>query len=125
MEQIGSKLPLQNSNLIDDHVYAIKKDNQGNLWICTYGGISLLGSIANLSELKKQEVLIYPNPSNGNFTIECKNPFDENDVSIFDYSGRKIYSKSLKNGALKEEINTTNLSKGIYFVSLNDKIGHL
>lgn len=105
----------KNSNLIDDHIYAIKKDNQDNLWICTYGGISLLGSIANLSELKKQEVLIYPNPNNGQFII--KNSSQYLRYSIIDQLGKEILSdKKITSDKIEVKLN-----KGIYFVILTDQ----
>lgn len=102
----------KNSNLIDDHVYAIKKDNQDNLWICTYGGISRLDNLSSITELDKNEVQIYPNPSNGVFSI--KNTSSYTKYSITDQLGKEIVTKKLNNS---EKI-SVQLNDGIYFLTL-------
>ncbi len=54
---------------------------------------------------------IYPNPSNGSFTIESK---ESTALKIFDMNGRIVYTSSLAKG--KNEIQTK-LSSGVYIVT--------
>lgn len=101
-----------NSNLIDDHVYAIKKDNQGNLWICTYGGISRLDNLNAIDELNELEVLIYPNPNKGEITIKNSNLYIK--YNIYDQLGKEIVSEK----AITSNKILINLDKGVYFLNL-------
>jgi len=65
-------------------------------------------------------ITVYPNPSNGIFTINAK---DEYNIIITDISGRQIKNLKINNGSIN--VNLTNQSSGIYFVrySNNKNIG--
>jgi ELWxxDGT repeat protein len=58
---------------------------------------------------------LYPNPSNGNFTIEIKTDFKEGSVMVYDMMGRLIKSEKLIS---KSETISINQPKGIYFVKV-------
>lgn len=60
---------------------------------------------------------IYPNPSNGEFSIELKNDQVLNSINIFDANGNLVYSnnKNIKN---QFKINLDNVSSGIYILKL-------
>lgn len=64
---------------------------------------------------------IYPNPSNGNFTVKTKSGLDTINV----YSNTGTFIKALNvNNANASEVNLTDLSTGIYLIELlsaNDK----
>jgi len=64
-----------------------------------------------------KQVTIYPNPSNGQFTIDVTGFENKNiAVSIFSQMGRNVFeNSSLKN---QEKVDLSNLPKGIYFVTL-------
>ena len=65
---------------------------------------------------------VYPNPSNGNFTISSEE--DINAIEIYNAIGEIISPLSLERGAAGEVIiNLSEASKGIYFVWIiaNDK----
>jgi endoglucanase len=65
------------------------------------------------------EIQVYPNPTNGNFTIQIPEA-DENekvDISIFDLQGRLVYENSV-NSQDRISINTV-LGKGIYLLKIN------
>jgi len=68
-------------------------------------------------------ISIYPNPSNGNFTISCKNDFlDNSNLEIYDILGKRLFQqKLLKNETI---INLENFSKGIYIAKItkNDTV---
>ncbi len=56
---------------------------------------------------------IYPNPSNGNFTIEMKESSTNSVVEIYNTMGEKVFNQPINN--LKTAINS-DLKQGIYFV---------
>ena len=62
---------------------------------------------------------IYPNPNNGQFTIELTN-FDQSTiVHVFNALGGIVYHSTFHNET-KQEIDLSQISKGIYFVRANN-----
>ncbi|MFK5879055.1 MAG: M12 family metallo-peptidase [Flavobacteriaceae bacterium] len=63
---------------------------------------------------------VYPNPSNGKVYINLSS-IEDVQVSLFDISGRIIYSKNHNNysGLFNKEINFGGLSSGIYLLKVN------
>lgn len=68
-------------------------------------------------------VSLYPNPAKNEATIKLSLEKNEKvEVAIFDVLGRSVGSiieKELEKGHQEFQINTTNLSNGVYFVQLN------
>jgi hypothetical protein len=63
--------------------------------------------------ISKNELLLYPNPSNGNFQIESGIQIDE--VHIYNLNGQKL--QSLQPNMKVLTINS-NLAKGVYMVEI-------
>lgn len=76
---------------------------------------SFLGMNDNSSPSEKFN--IYPNPSDGKFTISCGNS-DIKRIDIYNVLGEKIYSDSEFKGKTSSNINIFCSSKGIYFIRL-------
>lgn len=73
-------------------------------------------------EIKKSGFkLLYPNPFNDFLTIEASSNIKN--VIIFDLMGKKVLEKSAL-GKNKTMLNTYNLSKGIYIITIQDKEGN-
>lgn len=68
----------------------------------------------------RDKLLVYPNPSNGEFEIELEADQVVNAVlDILDINGRKIFTNvisSEEGGELRKRINITNVPSGIYFL---------
>ncbi|MFK8060377.1 MAG: T9SS type A sorting domain-containing protein [Polaribacter sp.] len=73
-------------------------------------------SVENFEELGNQ-FLLYPNPAEANFTISSTKNTIQN-IEIFNVLGKKVWSKSVKNQS-KININSADLSKGIYMIKVN------
>jgi uncharacterized repeat protein (TIGR01451 family) len=58
---------------------------------------------------------LYPNPSNGNFTIEL-NTKEKQFIQIFDITGNVVISQTIENG--KAIIDGSNLAAGIYNINI-------
>jgi hypothetical protein len=87
----------------------------------------IITSVNELSVIKRAE--IFPNPSNGNFTLELKQ-FAQNEkvlVSIFNENGGKVYSQNHSvdgNGLANVKISLSNmLSDGCYFITATGEYG--
>ncbi|TEB40378.1 T9SS C-terminal target domain-containing protein, partial [Flavobacterium circumlabens] len=59
------------------------------------------------------EIIIYPNPSNGNFNIGYNNAEAPYSIEIVSFSGQKVFEKQNINNP---EIGVSHLAKGIYIV---------
>lgn len=76
----------------------------------------------NINKSPKEELNVYPNPSNGNFIIEVRNGSftTGSELFIFDLKGREVFSKSIDKECKKVEITKTDLglSEGVFICRL-------
>lgn len=71
-----------------------------------------------VDEVPQSAVLVYPNPSNGLFTIDLSEfSAVEGKIRVIDQSGRVVLNKNITN--LKEEISLIDIAKGSYLVEIN------
>lgn len=70
----------------------------------------------------EQSIKMYPNPATSNITISSEKKAIKN-ITIYTILGKKVLFKNVEN-TLKVNLNTNQLSKGIYVVKINseDKI---
>jgi hypothetical protein len=61
------------------------------------------------------EIIIYPNPSEGNFEIKLDNTDLPYSIEIFSFSGQKVFEKQ---NTTSSEIFTQNLSPGVYIIKI-------
>ncbi len=78
------------------------------------------------NQISENKIKIYPNPSNGQFTIEGKNI---SCIEVVDIAGKTIYS-SLRGGTTKpacpvvrQSVDLSNYSKGIYYTKITTTNG--
>ncbi len=75
--------------------------------------IYVLGSlITSVDEQDVAPVAIYPNPSNGNFTLTSNQQIEQ--LSVFSILGKVVFTTQMP--ALNQTIDLTAMGKGIYFV---------
>lgn len=60
-----------------------------------------------------QNVVLYPNPSNGEFTISGE--FNKGAIEVSDLTGKVVYNAEITSGA---KVQLNNVKSGIYFVTL-------
>lgn len=66
-------------------------------------------------------ISVFPNPSNGIFTLKKRNNIDLNIAEIHDINGRFIKQIDLTNMTQEQDVNITNLSSGIYFMTVSSQ----
>lgn len=69
-----------------------------------------------IEKLKESTIMVSPNPSKGNFTIQLQNIHNIKKVDIYNMLGKLVYSKSLNTNRLN--IQNADFAKGVYFVSV-------
>ena len=76
--------------------------------------------------LYNANVILYPNPTTGNVTLQTIDNVFNGEVSIFiaDISGRiVIQTEENMSGLTTVQLNTNNLNRGIYFVNVMGQDG--
>ena len=95
----------------------------GNIVISNYltGGFFIVkASILGVSEFDSSIFKILPNPTTNFITIDSANELLTS-IQIFDVSGKQLYSTQGLNMTSKT-IDISSFSKGIYFVTLNNRV---
>ena len=120
-------------NFSEDFIYTITAlDQTPQEWtIIVEGGTTEINHLDN-------NFLIYPNPSNGIFTIETSKPvplqreflnFSISKIVISDITGKIIYSSKFQNFSnlqpvpLQREIDISNQPAGIFFINIQTETG--
>ena len=82
--------------------------------------------VNNCSDVKEfsvtNNIIIYPNPTVGAFTISISNAsFDELVINIVDVQGREVYNSTDKVSSVDyiKQLNLEGIAKGIYFIKLS------
>lgn len=79
--------------------------------------ITSLDSSTSIGQYTKSDIKVYPNPNNGQFTLELsEKPQDKLHLSISNTLGQLIYSKELNSS--NNAISLDGVDKGIYIMSL-------
>ena len=72
--------------------------------------------------MEKEQVLIYPNPTDGEFTVSWKNIYDHRlTITIYSVSGQLIKTVQTDPGINEIILNLNGMMKGIYFIELKDR----
>jgi len=78
--------------------------------------------ITGIHEMSDGEISVYPNPSNGNFTVEFvnTNTLGEVSIDVTNAIGQKVFSEDLSGelNSEKKEIHLNHVAAGIYFVEI-------
>jgi ligand-binding sensor domain-containing protein len=101
-------------------------DKYQNLWITTENGLSVynkngivyLNTPEYLKPTQSNEFNLFPNPTNGKFTIELSNYSKNQQIEIYNLSGQLI--KSLKTTTPKVQIDLSAFPKGLYFIRVKN-----
>lgn len=70
-----------------------------------------------ITDQKRDEYKVYPNPSSGIFNIEISEKDSDNSLIVYDLTGRIVLNKKIEN--ILETIDLSHLSAGIYILTVN------
>ncbi|MCO6500355.1 MAG: T9SS type A sorting domain-containing protein [Vicingus serpentipes] len=70
-------------------------------------------------EIESKILNVYPNPATDNINITFAGTTDNTQISIYDISGKEMFTRQVQNKGLnKEKIDVSNFKQGIYFITL-------
>jgi photosystem II stability/assembly factor-like uncharacterized protein len=80
------------------------------------------GATATIKEVieGRKVFTIYPTISKGDFTLFAKNTLGLTNMSIFDITGKQVYTKQVNFGAQRKQEISVSLKPGVYIVNLID-----
>jgi len=75
------------------------------------------------TDLNTELINLFPNPNIGNFTIEIKNPSqsEDNQIFIFNSTGKKVYSDVLLKNETTKQFDLFYLDSGLYLLVITGK----
>lgn len=77
-----------------------------------------------ISELDKSNLSIYPNPSNGEFSINFSQEVFVNEIEVYSIIGKKVFAERIENFIDIYTLNLEDQQEGVYLISIrsNDEI---
>lgn len=121
IDQNPSFTPAQVKTALQDGCDNIDALNPSYIGMMGAGRINAYQTLAGTSGLTDSEVgistLVYPNPNNGNFSIQTENPSDIQSLQISNLSGQLIALETLSFVQNKAEV-SLNLAAGMYIVKI-------
>jgi ligand-binding sensor domain-containing protein len=112
--------------LVGPNIRGIAIDSFDNVWVATSSGVSKIGDQTSaIHDIQETDVSVFPNPSNGTFTIVLGGYCESCILSVFDTQGRLIQNKSVLNSS---EINLEIQGEpGPYIIQISNsnRPGHL
>ena len=72
--------------------------------------------ITDMNEFSSESIAVYPNPSNGIFTIEMPNMVSAK-VMVMDITGKIVYDNNVISNS---QIKLQNVEQGMYFIRIAD-----
>ena len=110
----------------DDQTSREFGDYNGNVLVPAYtdGNVD---AITGINELNNSAMLVYPNPNNGNFTLNLSAVKDQvTNVKIMNMVGGVVYQEKVaQNASFNQNINLSNLSEGVYTILIQTTNGDM
>jgi len=99
----------------------------GNIYYAINSEEFAITAVANNPDFTFDNFALYPNPSEGNFTIKFNSTATNNiEININDIRGRQVFSNTYNNyGFFNENIQLKNIQNGIYLININDGINNM
>ena len=85
-----------------------------------------LTSYVGINEFNNTSFTVYPNPSNGTFTIASNNVNENVSIRVYDIQGRVVYSSQKEvNAGGTTTVSLGDVEKGVYLVNIQSATGRI
>jgi len=104
--------------LVSGFIKKMAVDQDGNLWIATTSGVSMMESMSiNVNQsVHKTNMKIFPNPCTAQLNVEVES---KSNIRILNIYGQVVFEKSINSGA----IDVSGLEEGMYFLQCKGSNG--
>lgn len=90
----------ESDGLVGPNIREIAIDSFDNVWVATGSGVSKIGDqTAAIHDIQETHVSVFPNPSNGSFTVALGGCYASCNIAVFDTQGRLIQNESVLNSS--------------------------
>ncbi|WP_312311752.1 reprolysin-like metallopeptidase [Empedobacter brevis] len=116
----------KNQTANGSYLFRLADLKAGNVGTVNKIGVELChreASKLSVSDLSKQnELFVYPNPTNGNFSIRMNTKTNKVTAEIINLAGQIVstHTYNVAGNKIDQAVNATNLPKGVYIVKIND-----
>ncbi|WP_339889274.1 reprolysin-like metallopeptidase [uncultured Flavobacterium sp.] len=99
----------------------------GNIYYAVNSEEFEITTVASNAGFAFDDFALYPNPSEGNFTIKLNSTSTNKiDIKVNDIRGRQVFSNSYTNdGFFNENIQLKSIQNGVYLININDGINNM
>lgn len=97
--------------------------NVNEIWVSSFGNGMKMGTLNTTGEIEftnENSFDVYPNPSQGNFTVKVKVGNQKTEMKAFNEMGKEVGTWKLEAG--ENQIDMNSLSNGIYFLRMNNEV---
>ena len=107
--------------LVGPVVRALAIDGNDDVWVATSTGVSKISDpTVGITDPELALFKVYPNPSEGEFTLQVKETGSTQEVLVFDTNMKLVEQTSLD--GTTAHFNLSHLTQGVYFVQLGNSI---
>jgi hypothetical protein len=104
--------------------YVLSQEWGGNDWVNTgqmFFYYQIISSNSNLEQLESY-FNVFPNPSNGNFTLDLSNfELQAGTIRVYNSIGQLEFFQTISNGDEKVNLDLSYFQKGVYFLQIMDE----
>lgn len=107
-----------------DFAWARKSGATGGYVLNSHGAanrgyaINVPFAVLGVEDFSLNASAVYPNPSNGNFTVKSKTTLDK--INIYTQTGAFVKTVEVSAGTMEVEVDAEGLSQGVYLVELQN-----
>lgn len=122
ISNIGGEKYITIGNFNDDSNSDTLALNDGSVqWFRSYyyvDDVSVVSLSTSIKEAGSIKFEVYPNPNNGSFTLQLKEPANNITITLYDAQGRKVFEKRERATIKQLPVNVTGIAPGVYSLCL-------
>ncbi len=99
------------------HIFTAKTTDNPNRFVLHFNALSASG----IKNVDLSTVKVFPNPTNGRFTILLDENHEMNMVSVYDFSGRVVFSEKINQAETQKALDLSGFANGLYTVQIVGK----
>jgi hypothetical protein len=104
-------------------ITAIATDKSNNTTASAPVEFAVGNSMMNNTSTNSDLISLFPNPNNGQFSIEFSNPLqnERSEIIITDLNGKQVYNDFVSKEEIVKQFDLSYINKGMYVVMVRDK----